>query len=132
MVHNNTLSNIFKDFAECLNIAKLECTNHNIDSFTKARIILSRLYYACFHKGLEYFESLRTSRVGGKHKKLKDLLSQSKIPEHQTLYSLICKLYDLRIWADYLYTNEFFTNAKPANIGYYMFQVNQILSSNKI
>lgn len=128
MAHNNTLTNTFKDFAQCLNSSQIQCSDYKIDSFTKARIILSRLYYACFHKGLEYFESLRTSKSGNKHKRLKELLSSSKTPEHQALYNLICKLYDLRIWADYEYSNEIFTNAKPANIGYYMFQVNRLLS----
>lgn len=129
-MHNNTLTTIFNDFAQCLNQTKIECesSSYTMDPFTKARIILGRLYYACFHKGLEDFEILRNSRSGNKHKKLKEKLLDSSREDHQKLYELLLKLYDLRVWADYEYTNDIYQNATPANIGYYIFQINQLLT----
>ncbi|WP_066222629.1 hypothetical protein [Aliarcobacter cryaerophilus] len=123
MAHINTLSAIFKDFAECVNNSK-EC---NQDAYLKARIVLSRLYYACFHKGLEDFSDLRNSTEGQKHKKLIKELTSSKKPEHQELLNLIIKLKDLRIWADYIHSDETYKSAKPAGTGYYIFQVNKII-----
>lgn len=131
MIHNNTLTDIFKEFAQCLNKTSLECTDntYKIDSYTKARIILGRLYYACFHKGLEDFSLIRTSTAGKKHIKLLEALEKSTKQEHKQLYSLISKLYDLRVWADYEYDNKIYTKANPSNLGYYIFQLNLITST---
>ena len=123
MAHINTLTPIFKDFAECVNSSK-EC---NSDPYIKARIVLSRLYYACFHKGLEDFSDIRNSSEDKKHQRLIEALTASTKPEHKQLLKLILKLKDLRIWADYNYIDEFYKNVKPSGVGYYIFQVNEVL-----
>lgn len=127
MSYTNTLTPLFKDFAECINATSLSCQDYNIDTYTKARIVFGRLYYACFHKGLEDFPSIRTSTKGKKHQRLIKALEDSTNPNHQGLYDLITKLNDLRIWADYDYTNDIYRNARPAGLGYYIYQANSIL-----
>ncbi|MCT7576435.1 hypothetical protein ACOTVZ_02810 [Aliarcobacter butzleri] len=119
MAYINTLTPIFKDFAECVNNSK-EC---NSDPYIKARIVLSRLYYACFHKGLEDFSNIRNSSEGKKHQRLIEGLTASTKPEHKQLLNLILKLKDLRIWADYDYSDETYKNANPSNLGYYIYQI---------
>lgn len=124
MAHINTLTPIFKDFAECVNSSK-EC---NSDPYIKARIVLSRLYYACFHKGLEDFSDIRNSSEGKKHQRLIEALTASTKPEHKQLLKLILKLKDLRIWADYDYSDKIYKNANPSNLGYYIYQICLVIS----
>lgn len=128
MAHINNLTNLFKDFAVCLNQNGLNCDNYSLDTYAKARIILSRLYYACYHKSLEDFNSLRISTNGQKHKKLIQELKNSSLEKHKNMLPLIEKLQDLRIWADYDYTNNFYSSYRMSNLGYYIYQVEQQLS----
>ena len=129
MAYTNNLTDVFKDFAICLNKNGLECDEYKLDMYGKVRVVLSRLYYACYHKGLEDFSALRTSNVGQKHSKLIQKLKDSELEKHKKLLPLIEKLQDLRVWADYDQENNFYTNYPQSNIGYYIYQVNQHLSN---
>ena len=129
MMYSNNLTDLFKDFAICLHKSGLECDSYKLDTYGKARIVLSRLYYACYHKGLEDFSTLRTSSVGQKHSKLIQELQDSNLEKHKQLLPLIQKLQDLRVWADYDQENNFYTNYSESNLGYYIYQVNLQLAS---
>jgi len=124
MVTTNTLTKSFKDFALCLHNSELTCDDYSMDRHIKARIVFSRLYYACFHKALENYPSIRDSRQGQKHKRLIESLKRSDNPEDIAILPLIEKLQDLRVWADYEYNNTLYESAGVTAIGYIIYQIN--------
>lgn len=128
MATRNTLIDTFKDFAICLNKSSISCNNYSLGTIDKHRIVFSRLYYACFHKGLDYFPLLRSSTNGKKHKTLIDKLKASSDPVHMKLLPLIQKLHDLRVWADYNDDNQELKNFSNPNIAYYIYQIENEIS----
>jgi len=126
-VHTNTLTDVFKDFATCINATELKCGEYSLGTYAKARIVLSRLYYACFHKGLEDFPRLRNSPQGKKHKDLIEALRNSTEVKHQELLPVIEILKDLRVWADYDHSNTFFQRSTITSLEYYIYQVEEVL-----
>jgi hypothetical protein len=127
MIHSITLTDLFKDFAKCLNKNGLQCSDYSISTHGQARIVLGRLYYACYHKGLEDFIDLRTSSTGKKHSELIKKLKASSLEKHKKLLPLIEKLQDLRVWADYEHDDTTYDNYPQSGLGYYIYQVNQQL-----
>ena len=129
MAHINTLTDLFYEFSVCLNTDGLACNgSYTLNTHAKARILLSRLYYAVFHKVLEDFSHIRTSRQGQKHKRMIEALQASSNPDHRAILILVQKLQDLRIWADYEHTNTIYDSASPAGLGYYFYQMDLLMN----
>lgn len=121
----NVLTPVFKDFAINLNSHDLKDTSYKLPTYTKYRIVISRLYYSLFHKALENFPSIRNDKEGKKHSRTLDALFSSADPNHKTMHTLLSELKDLREWADYDHDDSQFTKAFPnPNIGYYIYRVN--------
>lgn len=78
---------------------------------THKRVLVSKLYYALFHRLMEELPQVQGLSGPGQHKTIKEILKKqsSKSSDANDLLNLFNDLKSLREWADY----EVFTPAPP-------------------
>lgn len=119
----NTLTPVFREFAVNLNNHELKDVSYKLPTYTKYRIVISRLYYSLFHKALDSFPVIRTDGQGKKHSRILDALLASPDPQHRNIYTVLDSLKDLREWADYDHDDSKFATYPNSDIGYYIYRI---------
>ena len=77
----NTLTPVFREFAVNLNNHELKDVSYKLPTYTKYRIVISRLYYSLFHKALDSFPVIRTDGQGEKtQQNIRCIIGKSRPP----------------------------------------------------
>lgn len=97
-----------KDYSIELNNFSYNFGLANISTFsiseeTHKRIIVSKLYYALYHRILEELPSIQNSDGSNKHETIENILSKqaNKGALYLRLHQLFRDLKGFRVWADY-------------------------------
>lgn len=112
------------DYAKELNSFSYNCNSQNlnfINTETKRRILLGRLYYSLVHFYFSKYPMLASSKAAGKHETLLRILKKERPNE----YNLFNNLKTLREWSDYHPLNK---EPFPINMTRLFHQVNKIIN----
>ena len=123
---HNELAKYFQKSAIC---AKSYCPK-DLSYEQVCRIIYGRLYYALYHKYLEYDVELSNSKERSKHI---TILNTIRDKYNLQTYQIYKKIQNLRIWADYSFEKHPSPGANVAlmKIDVLIMQINQIIKKEK-
>lgn len=93
-----------------------------IDSTTKERVIVSKLYYSLLHYYFEEYPSIALSSGTNKHDTIIRIIKKERTKGEYTLFST---LKSLRVWADYKTLNSI---PLSYNLNFLFHQVNKIVN----
>lgn len=96
------------------NMKDISPSSFKIQDETHKRVLVSKLYYALFHRIMEELPFLQGLSGPGQHKTIKETLQKqaNKSTTNRNLLYLFNDLKSLREWADY----EVFTSPPPTNM----------------
>lgn len=113
------------EFSKELNSFSFNCMKKElpfINTETKTRVLIGRLYYALVHYYFNAYPTLAASTGSNKHETLKQMILKERTTQEATLFTT---LRSLRVWGDYYPLNK---EPFPINTARLMHQVNKIIN----